>query len=83
MTLKASLEVSGPFPPREPLPTAPHLKQRTGNLPGQRSVTQAGRTQQQNKRPPIESPASPSAGSDALAVVPQSQSEEGAAEGGE
>lgn len=37
----------------------------------------------QTKRPPIESPASFSAGSDELAMVPQSQSGKGAAQGGD
>lgn len=62
-----SFGVSGPCPPQEPLPTAPHLRQRPGTLPGQRSETQASRSLRQNKRPPIESPASFSAGSDELA----------------
>lgn len=63
--------------------TAPHLRQRPGTLPGQRSETQAGRSLRQTRRPPIESPASFSAGSDELAMVPPSQSGKGAAEGGD
>lgn len=78
-----SFGASGPCPPREPLPTAPHLRQRPGTLPGQRSETQAGRSLRQTRRPPIESPASFSAGSDELAMVPPSQSGKGAAEGGD
>lgn len=41
--LKASLGVSSPCAPQEPLPAAPHLRQRAGTLPGRSSGTQLAR----------------------------------------